>query len=191
MWVFVLKTWQDLLRTGKYLSLSGKRYIFITKKKCFSPSANGSKLPFVYIFYQVNPCKASIIEQSGSFYLASNAHNHAAEVGATLAASITAKVKPKAAVDIFRPASAIVEEVLLEDLKDVPCLCFPKREYIAWVANRHQQHLRPQDPTDLNFDVEEDHIPDRFLRGDIQVRLRRHLMFATDQQLQHLAWAKS
>ena len=32
---FVLKTWQDLLRTGKYLSLSGKRYIFITKKKCF------------------------------------------------------------------------------------------------------------------------------------------------------------
>ena len=148
-------------------------------------------MSFVLIFYQVNPCKASIIERSGSFHLGSNAHNHAAEVGATLAASITAKVKAKAAVDIFRPASAIVEEVLLEDLKDVPCPCLPKPEYIARVANRHRQRLRPQDPTDLNFDVEEDHIPDGFLRGDIQVRRRRHLMFATNQQLQHLARAKS
>ena len=121
----------------------------------------------------------------------STTHNHAAEVGATLAASITAKVKAKAAVDIFRPASAIVEEVLLEDLKDVPCPCLPKPEYIARVANRHRQRLRPQDPTDLNFDVEEEHIPDGFLRGDIQVRRRRHLMFATNQQLQHLARAKS
>ena len=182
MWIFVLKTWHDLLRTANYLFLSGRRYIFITKKKCFSPCANRSSLPFVYLFYQVNPCKASIIQQSGSFDLGSNAHNHVAEVGATLAASITAKVKAKATVDIFRPASAIVEEVLLEDLKDVPCPCLPKPEYIARVANRHRQRLRPQDPTDLNFHVEEDHIPDRFPRGDIQVRRRGHLMFATDQQ---------
>ena len=84
-----------------------------------------------------------------------------------------------------------MEEVLLEDLKDVPCPCLPKPENIARVANRHRQRLRPQDPTDLNFDVEEEHIPDGFLRGDIQVRRRRHLMFATNQQLQHLAQAKS
>ncbi|CAH3139839.1 unnamed protein product [Porites lobata] len=131
----------------------------------------------------LNPCNASIIEWSASFHFDSNAHNLAAEVGTTLAASITAKVKPKAAVDIFRPASAIVEEVLLEDLTDDTCPCFPKWEYIAQVASRHQQCLRPQDPTDLNFNVEEDHIPDGFLQGDIQVCRCRHLMFATDQQL--------
>lgn len=39
----------------------------LLQRKSVSPSANGSKLPFVYIFYQVYPCKASIIEQSGSF----------------------------------------------------------------------------------------------------------------------------
>ena len=87
---------------------------------------------------------------------------------------ITAKVKAKAAVDIFRPPSATVEEVLLEDLKDVPCPCLPKPEYIARVANRHRQRLRPQDPTDLNFDVEEEHIPDGFLRGDIQAKALRN-----------------
>ncbi|XP_068717492.1 uncharacterized protein [Montipora capricornis] len=105
---------------------------------------------------------------------------------------ITTKVKAKASVDIFKPASAIVEEVLLEDLKDVPCLCLPKPEYLARVANRHRQRLRPKDPRDLNFDLEQDHIPDGFLRGDLQVRQNRgHLIFATDQQLQHLARAKS
>lgn len=62
-----------------------------------------------------------------------------------------------------------MEEVLLEDLKDVPYLCLPKPEYIARVANRHQQRLRPKDPTDLDFDLEEDHIPDGFLRRDEQV----------------------
>ena len=103
----------------------------------------------------------------------------------TLAASITAKVKAKAAVDIFRPASAIVEEVLLEDLKDVPCPCLPKPEYIARVANRHRQRLRPQDPTDPNFDVEEDHIPDGFLGGDIQVRAKSWYIDSTFKLCRH------
>ena len=104
------------------------------------------------------------------FQLGTNAHNHPAEVGATLAATITAKVKAKAVVDVFRPASAIVEEVLLEDLNDAPCPWLPRPEYIARVANRHRQKLRPKDPTDLHFQLDEDHIPDGFLRGDITVR---------------------
>lgn len=125
------------------------------------------------------------------FQLGTNAHNHPAEVGAALAATITAKVKAKAVVDVFRPASAIVEEVLLEDLHDAPCPCLPRPEYIARVANRHRQKLRPKDPTDLSFQLDEDHIPDGFLRGDVTVRDRRHLMFATLEQLEHLARAKS
>ena len=145
-----------------------------------------------FFFKQVNPCKASVIERAnGVFQIGSNAHNHPAEVGAALAASITAKVKARAVADIFRPASAIVEEVLLEDMEDVPCPCLPRPEYIARAANRHRQRLRPKEPTDLNFDLDEENIPEGFLCGDVKVRDRRHLMFATDQQLEYLARAKT
>ncbi|KAK2547312.1 hypothetical protein P5673_032813 [Acropora cervicornis] len=113
-----------------------------------------------------------------------------AEVGVELAATITAKVKAKASVDIFKPASAIVEEVLLEDLKDVPCLCLPKPEYLARVFNRHRQRLRPKDPRDLNFDLEQDHIPDGLLRGDLQghdaledVKALNKILFKSSLQL--------
>lgn len=84
-----------------------------------------------------------------------------------------------------------MDEVLLEELPDAPCPSLPKPEYIARAANRLRQRLRPKDPTDLEFELDDSHIPDHFLLSDIQVRGRRHLMFATDQQLQHLARAKT
>ena len=119
---------------------------------------------------------------NGVFQASSNAHNHPGEVGTALAASITAKVKARAVADIFRPASAIVEKVLLEYF---PCPCIPR------AANRHRQRLRPKDPTELQFDLDAENIPDGFLRGNVRLRDRRHLMFATEQQLQYLARAKA
>ena len=81
--------------------------------------------------------------------------------------------------------------MLLEDLEDVPCPCLPRPEYIARVANRHHQRLRPNDPTDLEFNLDEENIPDGFLRGDVPVCYHRHLMLATNQQLEYLARAKA
>ena len=92
------------------------------------------------------------------FQISSNAHNHPAEVEAAAAASITAKVKARA-VTMARVH--------------------------ARVANRQRQRLRPNDPTDLDFKLDEENIPDGFLRD------RRHLLFVTDQQLEYLAEAKS
>ena len=132
-----------------------------------------------------------MIERSdGSFELSTNAHNHPADPGAAVSAAIRATVKAKAAADFFRPASAIVEEVLLEQMTDGPCSSLPRPEYIARAANRKRQQLRPKDPLDLDFELEDDHIPEDFFRSDIKVRACRHLMFATDQQLPFLARAK-
>ena len=96
-----------------------------------------------------------------------------------------------AAENIFQPASSIVEEILLQELTDAPCPSLPKPEYIARTANRFPQRLRPKDPTDLAFELEHDHLPAGFFRADVQVHGRRHLMFATEQQLQYLARAKN
>lgn len=62
---------------------------------------------------------------------------------------------------------------------------------MARAANRLRQQLRPEDPTDLAFDISEENIPAGFLKGDVRSRSKRHLLFATNQQLQQLVLAKN
>ncbi|KAJ7371865.1 hypothetical protein OS493_022581 [Desmophyllum pertusum] len=127
---------------------------------------------------KLNPCRAAVIQRSdGTFHPGVHSHNHTSDVGAAISATITAKVKAKTVEDIFKPASAIVEEVLLEELTDAPCPALSKPEYIARAANRLRQKLRPKDPTTLDFEIEDDHIPDGFFVSDVKVRERRHIMF--------------
>ena len=61
---------------------------------------------------KINPCRATVVERNGAYKASANAHNHPADVGAgTGVANIMKKVKSKAMADIFKPASAIVNEV--------------------------------------------------------------------------------
>ncbi|XP_068750508.1 uncharacterized protein [Montipora capricornis] len=85
-----------------------------------------------------NACKASIAEtqRDEKFQAGKNPHNHATEVGAVIAKKIVTKVKEKALEDKFKPAAAIVNEVLLDELTEAPCPALPKPEYIARTANR-------------------------------------------------------
>ena len=54
--------------------------------------------------------------------------------------------------NLFKPASAIVNKVLLDEIPDDdPCPAIAKPENMARAANRLRQQLRPEDPTDLQF----------------------------------------
>jgi len=64
-------------------------------------------------------------------------------------------------------------------------MCFQIR-----VANRCRQRLRPAAPTDLSFELELDKLPANFFRHDVRVKDRRHIIFATDHQLELLAKAR-
>ena len=64
---------------------------------------------------------------------------------AASATKITSKVKARAVADVFKPASAIVKDVLLEDLDDIPCPSLPRPEIIRRAANRrHHIQAVPQ-----------------------------------------------
>ena len=82
-------------------------------------------------------------------------------------------------------------QVLLEDLTPAPCPALSKPVHIARAANRLRQRLRPDDPTDLEFELDEDNIPADFFKADVSVKNRRHIIFATNQQLEQLAKAKT
>ncbi|CAH3180988.1 unnamed protein product, partial [Porites lobata] len=112
------------------------------------------------------------------------------EPGAVTAAKIVKLVKEKALEDKFKPASAIVEEVLLNEL-NAGCPALSKPEHMARAANRLRQRLRPEDPKDLDFEIMEDCIPQGFFQAEVYVKERRQLIFATDEQLTILAKAKS
>ena len=93
---------------------------------------------------------------------------------------------------MFRPAPAIVNEMLLEDENDEnPCPSLPKPEYMARAVNRLREQLRPEDPTDLMFEISEESIPADLLKADVCIQSKQHLVFATRQQLQQLVKAKN
>jgi hypothetical protein len=72
--------------------------------------------------------------------------------------------------DYFRSAGAIADEVLVARLTDAPCAAVLKACNLARQGNRKRQKTRPQDPTDLEFEVDERHIPDNFLQADVKIR---------------------
>lgn len=61
--------------------------------------------------------------------------------------------------------------------------------------NRQRQGQRPDGPTDMTFQLDTDylqqHIPEPFFRADVHVNNRRHLVFATNRQLELLRKAKT
>ena len=93
---------------------------------------------------------------------------------------------------MFRPAPAIVNEVLLDErIDENPCPSLPKPENMARAANRLRQQLRPEDPADLVFEFSEENIPADFLEADVCIQSKRHLVLPTSQQLQQLVKAKN
>ncbi|XP_015779421.1 PREDICTED: uncharacterized protein LOC107357295 [Acropora digitifera] len=137
-----------------------------------------------------NHCPASVIQRPEGFTVGVE-HNHTGEVGLPETAKLTAAIKRKATDDLFRSASVIVDEVLLQGMENAAALpTLARPEYLARAANRCRQSKRPQDPVDLDFTMDESSIPGEFLRADIETHRKRHLIFATEEQLTLLRKAK-
>ena len=65
----------------------------------------------------------------------------------------------------------MLEQGIPTSIEPLPALSNP--EYLARAANRHRQKMRPAEPTDLEFEVNENHIPEDFLKSDLKIDGRR------------------
>ena len=115
---------------------------------------------------------ATVIQRSHSnFEMRKKAHNHPAPIGAMVATKIKCLVKQEASKDVFKPASEVVNDILLNELTDAPCPSLPCVDSLQETANRFREQLRPQDPKDMEFDLEMEHVPDKFFREDVKVKM--------------------
>lgn len=80
-----------------------------------------------------------------------NGHVHPADPGAALKVKVYKKVKEVAQERVFEPAAAIAERVM-KDKVTPHDVNLPRIDYLVRVANRTRCQ-RPEDPTDLQFEV--------------------------------------
>jgi len=59
------------------------------------------------------------------------------------------------------------------------------------MVNTVQQRARPEEPTDVAFDIDYSHVPVGFIKDDIKLAGTRYIVMATQQQLTILAQAKT
>ena len=62
-----------------------------------------------------NYCSATVKERNAEFVTRKQSHNHPPATGALTATKILAAVKEQALQDVFKPTSAIVEEVSMQN----------------------------------------------------------------------------
>ena len=62
-----------------------------------------------------------------SFQLSANTHDHPADLWSSCICRHNSTIKAKAAVDVLRPASVIVKEVPLDQMRDQPCFSLPSQ----------------------------------------------------------------
>lgn len=73
---------------------------------------------------------------------------------------------------------------------DQSTLSYPT-EYISRVANRLCQQLYPDEPNDVNFKLQQNHIPDDFFQANLESSNTCHILFTTREQLKYLSKAKT
>lgn len=136
-------------------------------------------------------CKATIKEKDTEYEWGHNLHCHPPETCPLVTAKVFALVKKKAMDDVFRSASDIVDKVLCDIVDpNQPLSSLPAPHNLAKQGNRKRRGARPAEPLDLDFELNEDHLPQDFLQYDVSVSSCRHLIFSTQNQLSLLSRAK-
>ena len=66
----------------------------------------------------------------------------------------------------------------------------PNKALLVNYINKKRSVGRPRDVTGISFEINMDHIPENFLRHDINQNNARHLIFMTEKQLEIMSTSK-
>jgi len=139
-------------------------------------------------------CKGQFAVRDATFIRGVHAHTCTPQPGRVMAAQIRRDVKASACQRVFDSAGEITEATYLAHVQPgsielLPTL--PGKRNLARQANRKRQKVRPNNPDDLNFEIQQQFVAGGFLKGDVSVENKRHIILATDPMLALLSRARS
>ncbi|KAJ8309881.1 hypothetical protein KUTeg_011746, partial [Tegillarca granosa] len=140
---------------------------------------------------KTNRCPATVIQKGESFQTGRHQHNHNSNPGAITNLKIVSQVKTAAITNVLRSSLDIVQEALVNNSDlSAPSGSQPNIHNLQRITNRQREKTRPAEPQDLDFEINYYYLPDNFVRKDVRVGSKRHIILATDQQLELLSSSK-
>lgn len=131
-------------------------------------------------------CAAFVKQKGEEFKEGEKGHSHLPDPSLILKVPLVKKVKENALSKKFESAKAIAEEALVPAAMQHPDLDLPHPDNLAKAGNYIRQKDRPLHPTTLQFELQHHALPKDFFVGDITVGDRRHILFASKEQLRDL-----
>ena len=133
-------------------------------------------------------CGVCVVFKNGIYTPNAKIHNHASSNGKRKKRKLYASGKAKGKENLFSSASSIAQPLLVQELKNSSHPDTPSVNAISKAIICARKSLRPDDPVDMEFEIDESF--KQILKADIEMQSRRHLIFATDKQLEYLERAK-
>lgn len=133
-------------------------------------------------------CMISVREMGNNFIMGKHRHCHEGAPGVAIVKQITATVKEHSVRNVFESTGTIAERALYSmGDANLPPQIRPKLTNLLRIANRTREKLRPEDPKSCDFNPAEGYLPKVFLQADISFDGQRHLVFASQDQIDLLA----
>ena len=115
-------------------------------------------------------CLATVWQEGDNCTHGPHPHLHPAEPGVATTIKTRKKIDQQSLANMLQSAYEITDQVLAEDVTKEPTPGLPSKAQLAQNANCHHQHLHPKDPTAINFDLQDDAIPQGFFCENIKTR---------------------
>ena len=127
-------------------------------------------------------CKGTVSQRGSDFQDTGCVHSCTPKNTTYEAASIRAQLKEQGKARPYTFAATLVREALDEHIRDDKydtVFALPTVDSLVRATNLARQRRRPKHPQNLDFEFDEDAIPEDFVQADVSVGPARHIILFT------------